>query len=661
MTILTLTLTFANILPCPTISYLWLACFTFLKTENNYNICRLSTVIPVKMPCIEDKSSIISTLRSLNCCARCIVRFLGYKDLEDSSEPFLHPEEFITEPNPEPCDPKKPKSSPCRSCLGILEDPVIEKIVAGISLDEANHYNEKSFTVFVSLPKVLLLRDHSMSLYLKEKFPEVYKQPNSFEDMKKVFRISAANSIGKQINKTFQAGSDLQLLVDISYPDDEFEVENLSKLYSKNVSRSNIGDILDRCDEASFRKHFAVPPESPHKEVTAKVSFSTVSIYLGGRYLKFSRDMGQTPWVINGKVMAEHCLSDIIFNSICKVLGYDKTQVTFCASGREDADVRMLGNGRPFYIQVDNPKNSHISFEDCHRIEEDILSTKLAAVVGLQKVDANDIKWIKTGEQEKKKHYSALCHTKSPDVKAVVDKLNSYACPFELHQKTPLRVLHRRAQSTRSKMIYEMSAAEVGEHLFYLDVVTSAGTYVKEFVHGDFMRTEPNVISITGFDADLIALDVTKIELEWPLQNPAMAQAPRSRSIWMLIIKNFVNSLTPRQFKGTHMGTDYFGNKYYEIAANATLGRRRQRWFDPPVKDDFMQEMPAEWEAWLRGRRKEPPSEQEVLKNLAIMQMKKKNAIAVDAKGGEMTPMKKGVETFPKRIDYETVPGKRDQ
>ncbi|CAH2007446.1 unnamed protein product [Acanthoscelides obtectus] len=48
MTILTLTLTFANILPCPTISYLWLACFTFLKTENNYNICRLSTVIPVK-------------------------------------------------------------------------------------------------------------------------------------------------------------------------------------------------------------------------------------------------------------------------------------------------------------------------------------------------------------------------------------------------------------------------------------------------------------------------------------------------------------------------------------------------------------------------------------------------------------------------------------
>ncbi|VEN53141.1 unnamed protein product [Callosobruchus maculatus] len=472
------------------------------------------------MPCIEDKSTIISTLRSLNCCARCIVRYLGYKDLEDTSEPFLKPEELIKGQNEQPCDLKKPKHSPCRSCLGILEDPVIEKILAAIVLHEANQYNEKTFTVFVSLPKVLLLRDHSMKLYLNGKFPEVYKQLGGFEDMKKVFRICTTNAIGKKINKTFQAGSDLQLLVDICYPDDDLEVQNLSKVCSKNISRTNISDILDNCDEKSFRKYFAVPPESPINEITVKVSFSAATIYLGGRYLKFSRDMGQTPWVINNKVMAQHCLSDIIFDSISKVLGYDKAQITFCASGREDADVRMLGNGRPFYIQVDNPKNSCITFEDCFKIEQIILDSKLAGVVGLQKVKVNDIKLIKTGEEEKKKHYSALCHTASSDVNSIVNKLNSYTCPFELHQKTPLRVLHRRAQSVRNKIIYEISAsvAESRDHLFYLNVVTSAGTYVKEFVHGDFMRTEPNVISITGFFADIIALDVTKIELDWPLQ-----------------------------------------------------------------------------------------------------------------------------------------------
>ncbi|RZB41604.1 NDUFA12 domain containing protein [Asbolus verrucosus] len=138
-----------------------------------------------------------------------------------------------------------------------------------------------------------------------------------------------------------------------------------------------------------------------------------------------------------------------------------------------------------------------------------------------------------------------------------------------------------------------------------------------------------------------------------------MAQPP-ARSIWSMIIKNFINSLKPRRFSGDLKGTDYFGNTYYEIPANPSIGKRKpSRWFVPagPDKEDFQQEMPAEWESWLRGRRENPPSEEELMKNLAIMQMKKKNAIAVDAKGGQMTPMEKGMETFPKRPEYEIVPG----
>lgn len=135
---------------------------------------------------------------------------------------------------------------------------------------------------------------------------------------------------------------------------------------------------------------------------------------------------------------------------------------------------------------------------------------------------------------------------------------------------------------------------------------------------------------------------------------------PPSRGIIRMILKNFVTSLKPRQIRGTLIGSDYFGNKYYEIPPNPSLGKRRaSRWFDPPTKDDFMQEMPAEWEAWLRGRRQEPPSEDEVMKNLAIMQLKKKNAIEVDKKAGQLTPMKTGIETFPKHPDYELMPGQK--
>lgn len=138
-----------------------------------------------------------------------------------------------------------------------------------------------------------------------------------------------------------------------------------------------------------------------------------------------------------------------------------------------------------------------------------------------------------------------------------------------------------------------------------------------------------------------------------------MSQPP-ARSLWGAVLRHFLNSLKPRQIRGNLKGADYLGNKYYEIPVNSSSTRTRpSRWFEPPQGDDFEHEKPAEWESWLRGRRKEPPTEQEIAQNLAIMQMKKKNAIAVEAKAGKSTPMKKGVETFPVRPEYERVPGKR--
>ncbi|XP_050308721.1 NADH dehydrogenase [ubiquinone] 1 alpha subcomplex assembly factor 2 [Anthonomus grandis grandis] len=136
-----------------------------------------------------------------------------------------------------------------------------------------------------------------------------------------------------------------------------------------------------------------------------------------------------------------------------------------------------------------------------------------------------------------------------------------------------------------------------------------------------------------------------------------MAQPP-SRSILKMIITNFINSLKPRQMRGNHMGTDPFGNRFFEIPVNSVSSRTRpSRWFEPPIKDDFQSEMSAEWEAWLRGRRTLPPTEEEVAKNLAIMNMKKINAKEVDAKGNLPAPVQSGMESFPLRPEYERVPG----
>ena len=45
-----------------------------------------------------------------------------------------------------------------------------------------------------------------------------------------------------------------------------------------------------------------------------------------------------------------------------------------------------------------------------------------------------------------------------------------------------------------------------------------AGTYIKEFVHGDEGRTQPNVSSLVGASeaSKCLTLDVEQIHMDWP-------------------------------------------------------------------------------------------------------------------------------------------------
>lgn len=53
--------------------------------------------------------------------------------------------------------------------------------------------------------------------------------------------------------------------------------------------------------------------------------------------------------------------------------------------------------------------------------------------------------------------------------------------------------------------------------LLQLDLITEAGTYVKEFVNGDFNRTRPSLAELIDHPIDVVALDVIDIDLEWPV------------------------------------------------------------------------------------------------------------------------------------------------
>ncbi|CAG0921721.1 unnamed protein product [Notodromas monacha] len=154
-----------------------------------------------------------------------------------------------------------------------------------------------------------------------------------------------------------------------------------------------------------------------------------------------------------------------------------------------------------------------------------------------------------------------------------------------------------------------------------------------------------------------------------------MAQRP-PRNIFKIFWNNFTKSIRPRQvYSGDSVGKDRFGNEYFEIPADPSSARRLpRRWFKPRTDFNFEAEMPAEWEAWLRFRRKIPPSEEELDKNYKIMMQTKANARVLaerDAASRQLgsserlpdiaSPQSEDdqMKKFPKYGDYELFPGQK--
>lgn len=118
--------------------------------------------------------------------------------------------------------------------------------------------------------------------------------------------------------------------------------------------------------------------------------------------------------------------------------------------------------------------------------------------------------------------------------------------PFDIVQNTPLRVLHRygclvrctnlyirRAPGKRSRRIYDIyvSCIHATDTLcaYSVEMTTQAGTYVKEFVNGDYSRTKPSLGDMLHVECDLSKLDVMGIDLVFPPvadSTPNELQAP---------------------------------------------------------------------------------------------------------------------------------------
>ncbi|ELQ75017.1 putative pseudouridylate synthase [Trachipleistophora hominis] len=242
------------------------------------------------------------------------------------------------------------------------------------------------------------------------------------------------------------------------------------------------------------------------------------SLFIYGIYIKKCRNVSQTPMP-----NVENAVSDI-FQNFEKFYAADSSN--FVAAGREDVDVINI-SGRPFFVELKNPKkNLFTPIPIAYRENDFVLLKNLLRVKGtlIKKI-------ILDGEREHKKVYNAVVFCSKPkdptnifnfehddgyeaetenvlQAKELEELVNK---KLSIMQKTPLRVLHRRTNIIRPKEI-TITKIEKFQQYLQLTIQSSAGTYIKEFITGDFGRTVPSLASLLRCWCDCLELDVLEVE-----------------------------------------------------------------------------------------------------------------------------------------------------
>ena len=284
--------------------------------------------------------------------------------------------------------------------------------------------------------------------------------------------------------------------------------------------------------------------------------------YVRALYTKARRDVSQTPFYVpdkdeNGKTFMKRLgvtsVEEQIVPSILKAIGGVSKQnnnaddddivygmVKFHASGREDMNVRMTlppdptenVGGRPFVLEIIDALRlptvnqlRKVVSEVNHTLPNDPseIVSKDGRTYGrnpfgvgisscLRFVPDISFRTLQSDTEEKVKYYGCECWSEAeiPSSEYLNKKLS--ICPIVLQQRTPVRVLHRRPNFVRTRHILSLKATKVDEHNFRLNISTDAGTYVKEFVHGDLGRTVPSISSLLGCKTDIPVLDCEGIQ-----------------------------------------------------------------------------------------------------------------------------------------------------
>ncbi|WP_435117411.1 tRNA pseudouridine(54/55) synthase Pus10 [Halolamina sp. C58] len=266
-------------------------------------------------------------------------------------------------------------------------------------------------------------------------------------------------------------------------------------------------------------------------EVTAEIN----SAFVYGRYRKLERGIPQTKWPCSacngsgrqGREPCEECdgsgyrypesVEQLTAPVVEDVM--DGVGATFHGAGREDVDARMLGTGRPFVIEIEEPRRRTV---DTDRLQSDInaFAEGKVEVEGLRLATHDMVERVKRHDASKR--YSAQVSFDEPvDAESFADALAELD-GATIEQETPNRVDHRRASKVRTRDVYEIEGELEDSNTATVEVHGAGGLYIKELISSDEGRTTPSLAGLLGVGAEVTALDVLRVDGESePFENAA--------------------------------------------------------------------------------------------------------------------------------------------
>ncbi len=218
---------------------------------------------------------------------------------------------------------------------------------------------------------------------------------------------------------------------------------------------------------------------------SGKVEVGRGRLYIFGRYWKLASMISQKRW--KGKPWES--IEGIVGEAMVEVLGGKNYYMH--ASGREDVDAENEA-GRAFVMEIVEPNLFSFSpkalEEHVNKRAEGKVKVELYGRVGGEFVT------LVSDSHFDKAYRAYLSEELSEEEQEKVKKALEGAV---IRQRTPTRVLRRRANILRKRRVFRVSFGR-DERGFYMYVLGEAGLYIKELVSGDSGRTTPSVAEVVG-------------------------------------------------------------------------------------------------------------------------------------------------------------------